>query len=166
MLQGKPVFYEWLKRKTSSQKSQPTKRKTARSRRRRPHAPYRDWSFSSRFPLTDRAERTPQVNVPSRDTKCLVLKNIKKKKRGGGGEAIWKPDLNMDTWSDAGQTELSRQKTMSAFQTKYSPVTRLFITTHGSKLHQIMTLWTFKQKGDNNGELFNNSALPSIKFSC
>lgn len=31
----------------------------------------------------------------------------KTKKRG---EAIWKPDLDMDTWSDARQTKLFRQK--------------------------------------------------------
>lgn len=46
---------------------------------------------------------TPQVTVPSRDTKFLILKNMKRKKRGG--EAIWKPDLDIDTWSDAGQTK-------------------------------------------------------------
>lgn len=33
--------------------------------------------------------------------------NKTKKKRG---EAIWKPDLDMDTWSDARQTKLFRQK--------------------------------------------------------
>ena len=48
---------------------------------------------------------TPQATVSSRDTKRLILKNMKKKEKRGG-EAIWKPDLNMDTWSDAGQNQV------------------------------------------------------------
>lgn len=47
----------------------------------------------------------------------------RKKKKRKGGEAIGKPDLGMDTWSDAGQTKLFRQnEAVSVFQTKYSPL--------------------------------------------
>lgn len=101
---------------------------------------YSDWPQQYcpfAFLPANRTEWTPQVTVPSRDTKCLILKTwqkkIKKEKRGG--EAIWKPDLDMDTWSDAWQTKLFRQKeAVALFQTKYSPITRFVMTPHWSNL--------------------------------
>jgi len=45
----------------------------------------------------------------------------KKTKKNRGGEATWKPDLGMDTWSDAGQTKVFQQKeAVAVFHTKYS----------------------------------------------
>lgn len=86
---------------------------------------YSDWLWQHRlptFPPTNRTEWTPQATVPSGDTKRLILKTWRKKiKKNRGGEAIWKPDLGMDTWSDAGQTKVFQQKeAVAVFHTKYS----------------------------------------------
>lgn len=85
------------------------------------------------YPPANRTEWTPQVTVPSRD-KCLILKTLQKKNRRG--EDIWKPDLDMDTWSDAGQKQNFLTEGGSSFvPDQYSPWTSLFTTPHTSKLN-------------------------------
>lgn len=88
MLQGKPDHNrnQWLNRKTSSRESTYKEKniKEAIVSATCSILLYSDWLWQYcllMFPPTNRTEWTPQATIPSRDTKRLILKNMKKKRK-------------------------------------------------------------------------------------
>lgn len=145
MLQGKPHHSTdlWFQKKNFPEISQPTKTRTARRPYCQPHVPY--WlilighnnivplRFFLQTGLNGHHRLLYPVETQNASSSKHDEKKLKKEKRGG--EAIWKPDLDMDTWSDAWQTKLFRQKeAVALFQTKYSPITRFVMTPNWSNL--------------------------------